>query len=153
VFGDPVSLNDPVGLMGAGGGGSATHPSQTPIVFANVESACVLNYLSEHYGDFLGFLTDVGNLQQFLPSLNGDSRPARYEAGFVIAEKAAITKGPGLIGRQILKQSASYTSARIGSGLISLGGLASGTIEVAGAFVTPFSTFAMDQAISHCSCH
>jgi hypothetical protein len=118
-----------------------------------VDEPCVTKFIHDNYGDIGGFLVDIGNPQQYFAGNNDDWEKTDKEAGKVVVEKMAITKGPTYAGKGILQLApASRGVSVVGRGLLVLGGSASGVVEVAGAFMTPFGAMAMDLARRNCSC-
>jgi RHS repeat-associated protein len=152
----PLGDLDPSGLMGQGSGASQGRSiqRQRKPPLPSVDDPCVIRWINENYGDVLGFMVDIGNLQMYFPSANDDYKRALKEGGEVILEKSAVTKGPGIAGRALTRAIPGNLAVGhvVGSGLATFGGVASGVVEVAGAFMTPFATAAMAQAREACSC-
>ncbi|MFJ2986825.1 RHS repeat-associated core domain-containing protein [Collimonas sp. NPDC087041] len=122
-----------------------------------VDDPCVKKYIHDHFDDTSwlasvpGFLVDLGNVQQYFPSNNSDWKNTDTEAGKVVLEKMAVTKGPVKIGNFVAAASDGFAAAA-GRGAAWVGGLASGTVEAAGAVMTPFATIVMSLAREHCAC-
>jgi hypothetical protein len=148
VEGNPLSMTDPMGLMGGGGNHSAS--SRLP----PVDDPCVEKYLHDRYGDLGGFLATLGNLQQYWPSNNSDWISTNAEALRVVDEKLMVTKVPVAAGNALMKAVPGNLAIGhvAGRGLAWIGGLSTGVAEVAGAAMTPFGTVAMAMARSECSC-
>jgi uncharacterized protein RhaS with RHS repeats len=162
--GNPVKWNDPLGLRGGDQpsqslclalGNNPSSCQQIPQYFVpipplpSVDDPCVQKYLSDNYGDVLGFVANLGNLQMLFPSANPDWVATDKEAAIVVGEKTAATKGVKLVGTTITKVA---PGSMAGAGLATVGGLGSGVVEVAGAFMTPFGTTAMAKAREACRC-
>jgi RHS repeat-associated protein len=165
VGGNPVSFRDSFGLKGGDQpsqslclalGNNPASCQQIPQYFPptpplpSVDDPCVQKYLSDNYGDVLSFVANLGNLQMLFPSANPDWWATDKEAASVVGEKTAATKGVKLVGTTITKVA---PGSAVGAGLATVGGLASGVVEVAGAFMTPFGTAAMAKAREACNCH
>jgi len=73
---------------------------------------------------------------------------------YIADEKLLLTKAPGAVGSALIKFSpGSLSIANVaGRGLATFGGLASGVLEVASAFMTPFATNGMTMARDSCGC-
>lgn len=136
----------------ASANGLSTQQSETPL--PGVNDPCVEQYLYQRYGSVLGFIAIIGNTQQFVPSFNSDVRSTYQETRDIVAEKTAATKGVKALGKGLMKTAPQYALGHgIGEGLATFGGLGSGVVEVAGAFMTPFGTAAVAEAQLACSCH
>ena len=129
-------------------------PKASKVLLPPVDDPCVMRWVNQNYGDVLGFVTDIGNLQMYFPSANSGYKSTLKEGGEIVLEKSAVTKGPGIAGRSLMSAIPGNLAVGhvVGSGLATFGGLASGVVEVTGAFMTPFSTTAMAQAREACSC-
>ena len=141
-------MTDPMGLMGGGG----NHAPQSPL--PAVDDPCVSKFINDNYGNTLGFIAEISNLQQFFPSANPNYLNSAKEGLNIANEKLIATKGPGAVGNALMSRFPGNLGIGhvVGSGLAGFGGLASGVVEVAGAFMTPFGTTAMAQARTACSC-
>ena len=113
-----------------------------------------MKWINDHYGNFLGFITDIGNLQMFFPSANEERRKTGKEGAQFVLEKSTVTKGPKYAGSALMKAIPGNLAVghQLGLGLATFGGAASGAVEIAGAFMTPFATTAMAQAREACAC-
>ena len=142
--------------MGQGSGGisNGSAKKQQSIPLPPVDDPCVMKWINDHYGNVLGFMTDIGNLQMYFSSANSEYKGAIKEGGVVVLEKSAATKGPGVVGRAMMRAVPGNLAVGhvVGSGFATFSGAASGVVEVAGAFMTPFATTAMAQAREACSC-
>ncbi|MFZ6659145.1 RHS repeat domain-containing protein [Undibacterium sp. TJN19] len=158
VGANPVKFVDSRGLQAFPGGipWAGFDPYKQPMstTTPSVDDACVQKYIHDNYGDLGGFITEIGNLQQFSPGANPDFLSAVKEGLMIADEKLVLTKGPGAIGTSLMKFSPASLSLayEAGSRIAAFGGLASGTLEIAGAFMTPFATTAMAKAREACSC-
>ena len=148
VGGNPLSMTDPMGLMGGGGNHAPSVPAPP------VNDPCVENYIHDNYGDFGGFIATIGNLQQFSPSANPDWWATGKEGVAIGIEKTAASKVVKFVGNAMMRAVPGNLAIGhvVGSGLATFGGTASGVVEVAGAVLTPFGTAAMAMARSACTC-
>jgi RHS repeat-associated protein len=157
VGGNPLNDVDPKGLQSIRNPFSVA-PTFTPTRSRSdlppVDDPCVMKYIHDYFGDFGGFLATMGNLQQYFPSANSDWQATDVEAGKIVIEKTVASKGPLYAGRAIVSAYPGSLAVGnvVGSGLATFGGLASGVVEVAGAFLTPFGTAVMGQAREACKC-
>jgi RHS repeat-associated protein len=152
---NPLGFTDARGLDNPGMGPYMVYPNQYgayPDIGgiyppAPMGSKCVQDYLHANYGAPGAWMANVGNIQQYIPSLNQGYVGSLETAGEVGAEKAVITKGPWLAGKVVAN---SFPS--VAEGLLGASSLLSGAAELAGAILTPFGTTAMTQAVSACTC-
>ena len=155
VGGNPLSYADPRGLDNPGMGPYDVNPNQYGAYpdrngiypLAPTGSKCVQDYLRARYGASGAWMTNAGNVQQYMPSMNEGYVESLKKAGEVVAEKAVITKGPWVAGKAI-----GGAFPRAAAGLLGASSFLSGVAEVAGAVFTPFGTAAMDQAQQACTC-
>lgn len=84
--------------------------------------------------------------------MNEDSLDATQEALSVADEKLMMTKFPMALGKNMMFEGAAAPVASLGSKLATFGGLTSGVVEVAGAFMTPLGTTAIYMAQKACEC-
>lgn len=147
VNGNPVSYIDPEGLMGSRGNPAAHN-------LPPVDDPCVQKFLQDNYGNVGAKIANVGNVQQYDPQANSQNGTALKEAGSIGAEKLAITKGPGVLGKALIRAYPASLSlgAEAGAGLVGATTVLSGAAELAGAVLTPYGTAAMAQAREACSC-
>ena len=154
VAGNPLSHIDPRGLDNPGMGPYHVNPNQYGAYpdrngiypLAPTGSKCVQDYLRTNYGKTGAWMANSGNIQQYIPSMNEGYAESLKTAGEVVAEKAAITKGPWAVGKAIASK-----FPRVAGGLTGASSVLSGAAEVAGAVFTPFGTAAMDKAQHACT--
>jgi uncharacterized protein RhaS with RHS repeats len=155
VEGTPLANSDLRGLDNPGMGPYMVYPNQYGAypdrdgIYppAPTGSKCVQDYLRNNYGSAGAWMTNAGNIQQYFPSMNEGYVDSLKTAGEVGAEKGAITKGPGLVGRALQS-----TFPRAASLLTGASSVLSGAAELAGATLTPFGTAAMAKAQEACTC-
>jgi hypothetical protein len=132
-------------LMGGGGGGGKVN-------WPAIDDPCVMLWLISNYGMVGGFIVDTFNLQQYDPQSNPNWGKAAKDGAIIGGSKLAALKGPTIAGERIASAiPGQFAIGHVfGSGLAWIGGLASGTVEVAGAFMTPFATTALSLAREAC---
>ncbi|MBY0270858.1 MAG: RHS repeat-associated core domain-containing protein [Burkholderiales bacterium] len=128
--------------------------AKAPTSFVPVDDPCVKKYIYDNYGGLGGFITEIGNLQQFLPSSNPNYLSSVQEGLIILDEKLIASKVPQAAGRALMTYGGGNLSLGYvtGSGLATFGSLASGAFEFAGAVMTPFATAAMSKARDACTC-
>lgn len=157
VNGNPLGATDPSGLQ-ANPFSSFIPPNpyspsyQKDSMPLSVNDLCVKSYIYNHYGGFLGFVTTIGNAQQYFDLYNEDAASARLEAIGIAGEKVVLTKGPGAVGTRVLMHTSGYATGVLGIELLRVSSIWSGVGEVAGLVMTPVSTALMAHAQSECSC-
>lgn len=124
-------------------------PKEVP----KVDDACVQNYLKANYPEGASSVINFGNLQQFYPSNNSNAVAEILNTAHLGAEKIIVTQTPGAVGQRVVNAIPARLAVGnvVGRGLITTSAALSGAAELAGAAVTPFSTFAMAMARSACT--
>ena len=119
-------------------------------------TSCEMVWLNNTYGTFGGFLTDLFNVQQYIPGQSDDLEGSLITAGEVGAEKLIGTTALAAAGNSFVWRNsavigsdiAGSTTLRIGGALAS--GLASAILEVTAAGLAPFATLSLGRARVFC---